>query len=151
MKLLFIQDVPRSGKKGEIKEAADGFARNFLLPQKLAVPAESPEAIEWRQNAEKLKKDAEDDLKHTQESASRLDGYELEIAAKADENGKLYGGVGAQKISEELKKKGLPIAKQQIELPEAIKTIGEHKIIVKFSHGLEAELTIVIKEKIKSP
>lgn len=145
MRVLLFQDIEKLGRKGEIKEVADGYANNFLLPKGLGALATPAAEAKWKLEMAKQIKGAERDLKRTQELASRLDGYELEIAAKAGEDGKLYGGIGAQKIAEELKKKDFPISKKQIEINEPIKTVGEHKVIIKFPHGLEAEVSVIIK------
>lgn len=147
MKVLLIKDAFKLGKGGDVREVTDGYARNFLIPQGLAILATPQAEAEWKLKAEKTRCEAEENLKATQEIASRLDGYELEIVAKAGEDGVLYGGIGAQKIIDELKKKGFRIAKKQIDLPEPIKTAGEHKVVVKFPHNLETELTIIVNTK----
>lgn len=146
MKVILLQDVPNLGLKGQIKEAADGFARNFLFPQKKAV-LDTPQAeAEWKAKSAKEQQAAEEDLKKNQALASRLDGLELEVAVKVGPEGKLYGGVSPQKIVELLAKQGFEIDKRQVLIPEPIKTLGEHRIVVKLEHGLEAEVRMIVKE-----
>lgn len=125
----------------------DGFARNFLFPRQMAVLATSEAVLRWQTEAEKKRRLAEDDLKQTQELGSQLDRYELEMIAKAGPDGKLYGGVNSQKIAEELKKRHFTVSKEQIIILESIKTLGEHRVTVKFKHGLEAEVVVIVKAK----
>ncbi len=147
MKVLLLQDIKKLGKQGEIRTVADGYARNFLFPRKSAVLATPQTLVEWRAKAEKTRQEAEVELKHYQELATRLDGLELDLAAKAGADGKLYGGIGAQKIAEELKKKNFVVSKTQIAMSQPIKTLGEHRVTIKFPHGLEAEVTVIVKAK----
>ncbi len=145
MKVLLLQDTTKIGSRGEIREVNDGFARNFLFPKQIAVLAMPEAVLRWKIEAEKERRLAEDDLKQTQEMGAQLDRYELEIKAKAGEDGKLYGGIGSQKIVEELKKRHFKVSKDQVIIPEPIKTLGEHRVMVKFKHGLESEVIIIVK------
>ncbi|MBI5022680.1 MAG: 50S ribosomal protein L9 [Candidatus Magasanikbacteria bacterium] len=144
MKIILLQDVKKIGMKGEIKEVSDGHARNFLLPQNLAIFA-TPKAIEnFKKQVEAARQTAEKDLQATQNLASRLDGEEVRLKAKASKDGKLFGGISAAQIVSALDKKGFIILKNQIVISEPIKSIGEHRVIVQLSHGLEAEITVLI-------
>lgn len=145
MKVILLQDVKKIGMKGDIKEVADGYARNFLLPQNLAILA-TPLAIEnFKKQAEAARQAAETDLKATQELASRLDGQEVRLKAKASKDGKLFGGISPAQIASALEKKGFIIFKNQIVISEPIKSIGEHKVAVQLPHGLEAEVTVLVE------
>lgn len=145
MKVILVQDIPKLGQKGEIKEVTQGYALNFLLPRKLALLATSVNIAAWEKEKLARRKEAESDLRGVQTQASRLDGLELEIFAKAGLDGRLYGGIGAQKIAEELKKRDFIVAKDQIIISEPIKSLGEHRAIIKFKHGLEVEAAIIVK------
>ncbi|MDO8265012.1 MAG: 50S ribosomal protein L9 [Candidatus Parcubacteria bacterium] len=147
MKVVLIQDVEKLGKKYELKEVADGFARNFLIPKKLAKLA-TDEVIK-RAEAEKEAnlKIVEDDLGKQQEVASRLDGQEINIAVKAGDDKQVFGSVTVQKIAEKLKESGFEIKKDQIILNKPIKEIGEFPIKVRFGHNLEAEIKIIVTEE----
>ena len=144
MKIILLQDVKKIGMKGEIKEVSDGHARNFLLPQNLAILA-TPKAIEnFKKQVEAARQKAEKDLQATQNLASRLDGEEVRLKARASKDGKLFGGISAAQIVAALNKKGFIILKNQIVIFEPIKTIGEHRVSVQLAHGLETEITILI-------
>jgi len=145
MKVILLKDVPKVGKKNEIKEVSDGYARNFLLANDLAKPATDSTLKQWEEEKEVLEKKAEAELKTEEELISRLDGQEFEIKAKADESGKLYGSITAAKIVKMLKDQGFEVAKNQIKLIEPLKETGEYEdILIELSHGLEAKIKIII-------
>jgi len=144
MKVILLKDVDKIGKKFEIKEVKDGYARNFLLPQNLAKPA-TEEAIKWLEmQREILEKKAEEDLKKIQGVASAIDDQEVVIAVKVGDEEQLFESVNAQKISEKLKEMGFEVKKSQIELQEPIKEIGEFPVKIKLEHNLEAEIRVIV-------
>lgn len=149
MKIILLQDVENLGKKDEVKEVADGYARNFLLPKKLAAIATESvlEQLELKKEIEAKK--AEEELKKIQEIAKNLDGLEIEIPVKIDENGQFYGSITALKLSKILKEKGYNIIKSQIKLEKPIKEIGEYDIVIEFPHGLEAKIKLIVTEENK--
>ena len=149
MKVLFLQDVKNVGKKGEIKEAADGFATNFLIPRKLAAPALGGAAVLWQAKESKAQRLKETEIKKEEALAARLNGVRLEIQSKASKDGKLFGGVSAAQIAELLNKKGLAVEKNSIQLDKPIKTAEEHKVKIKLSHGLQAEIIVVVKKQVE--
>jgi large subunit ribosomal protein L9 len=148
MRVIFLKDVEKMGKKFEVKEVKDGYARNFLLPQGLAKPA-TKEALEWLEVQKEIQeKKAEVDLKKVQELASSLDDLEVAISVKTGDADQLFESVTAQKISEKLKEMGFDIKKSQIGLEEPIKEIGEFPIKIKLEHNLEVEIRVeVIKSE----
>lgn len=147
MKIILLQDVKKIGMKGEIKEVSDGHARNFLLPQNLAILA-TPKAIEnFKKQVDAALRAAEMDLKATQALASRLDGEELRLKAKASKDGKLFGGISAAQIVSALEKKGFKILKNQIVISDPIKAIGEHRVTIQLAHGLETEIAVLVESE----
>ena len=147
MKVVLLEDVEKLGKKFEVKEVSDGYARNYLIPKRLAKPA-TKEVLEWVKIQKEIEeKKAEQELKKVQEMASRVDGQEVVIPVKVGEEGQLYESVGAQKIWEELKKLGFGLKKSQIELEKPIKELGEFPVKVKFDHNLEAEIKVIVVEE----
>ncbi|TAN32751.1 50S ribosomal protein L9 [Patescibacteria group bacterium] len=143
MKVVLVQNVSGLGKADEVKEVADGYARNFLFAKNLAVPATSKILSDLAARQAKKTKNAEQDLRDQQATAEKLDGREVFVKEKASESGALYAAVGPQKISEALKKMGFAVNKNKIIL-KPIKEAGEYKAKIKLGHGLEAEITIVV-------
>lgn len=148
MKVILLKDVQGTGKRGEIKEVADGYARNFLLQKGLAKQATRDAVDAIKAHEEKLKRDMERELKDSQTSASRIDGQEITIITKASETGTLYSAIGADKIAEAIQRQlGVAIKPAQIVFGKAIKEYGERKILIKFPHGLEANLRIIVSKQ----
>lgn len=149
MKVILLKDINKLGKKFDIKDVADGHARNFLIPKKLAKPATEAavKAIETEKEAAEAM--AVLDLKATEEIVANLDGQEIEIPAKVSEEGKLYGALTPLKISKALQGKEFKIKKSQIKIAEPIKEIGEYEVIIEFAHGLEAKIKVIVTEEAK--
>jgi len=147
MRVILLQDIENIGKKYDIKEVADGYARNFLIPKGLAKPA-TEEALLWLETQKEIEaKKAEEDLKKVQEIASAIDDQEVIIPVKVGEDGQLFESINVQKIFEKLKELGFNVKKTQIELPESIKELGEFPVKIKFEHNLEAEIKVIIIEE----
>ena len=144
MKVILLKDVPGLGKKGEVKNAADGHARNFLIPKKLVKAATDKAVKELEQEQAMEAQKAEQELQHVEETVSQIDGLEIEVPAKMDETGKLYGSINDQKISQMFKDRGFDIKKGQIKILQPIKEVGEYPITITFDHGLEAEIKLII-------
>ncbi len=145
MKVVFIQNVPKIGKIDDIKEVSEGYARNFLFAKNLAVPATPKMLAEIKARKTKQVKNVEEELRHQQELAEKLDGHEVVIKEKTSAVGALYASVGPQKISEVLKKTGFNVDKNQIVM-KPIKDVGQFSAKVKFSYGLESEIHIVVSK-----
>jgi len=147
MKVILIQEVKNLGKKHEIKEVANGYARNFLIPKGLVKPA-TKEMLKWLETQkEKEAKKSEDELKKIQSVASTIDGQEIFIPVKVGDEGQLFESITSQKIYEKLKELGFEIKKNQILLPEPIKETGEFPIKIRFEHNLEVEIKIIVVEE----
>ncbi len=147
MKVILLQDVEELGKRHEVKEVKNGYARNFLIPQGLAKIATDKALEGLKIQKEAGEEKAEQALKTTQEVASTLDGQEVIISVKVGEDGQLFESINVQKIFDELKKMGFNIKKNQIDLAEPIKELGEFPVKIKFDHNLEPEITIVVSEE----
>ena len=149
MRVILLQDVEKLGKKYEVKEVAQGHARNFLIPKGLARPA-TEESLKWLESQkEVLREKAEEDLKETQTLATTLDGQEVIIPVKIGEEKQLFEAVTAQKIFEKMKENGFEIKKTQIILETPIKELGEFPVKIRFTHNLEAEIKVIIIEEKK--
>lgn len=147
MKVILLKDVPKIGSKFEVKEVAEGYARNFLLARNLAKPA-TPEALEWLEmQKELLSQKEEEGLKAMQQLASSLDDLEVPFPVKVGDEGQLFEAINAQKIAERLKEMGYEVKKAQIKMEEPIKEVGEFPIKIELDHNLEAELRLIITEE----
>ncbi|HLD28140.1 MAG TPA: 50S ribosomal protein L9 [Patescibacteria group bacterium] len=146
MKVILLKDVEGIGDTGEIKEVADGHARNFLLPGGLAELATPENISKVKEKKEELARIAEQDLILTEKIAEQLNGQAIEIISKVNEDGKLYAAITPAMIIKVLKEKGFDIKKDQIILPEPIKEVGEYPIVITLDHGLEAEITLTVSE-----
>lgn len=147
VKVILLQDVESLGKKYEVKEVKDGYARNFLLPQKL-VRAATKDALKWlADQKEVIEKEAEEDLKKAQVLASDIDGLELTIAVKVGDEGQLFESINNQKISEKLKEMGFEVKKSHIILEKPIKELGEFPVNISLDHNLEAEIKLIVIEE----
>lgn len=147
MKIILLQDINNIGKKYDIKEVKEGYARNFLFPKNLAKPA-TEQMITWAEMQKEIQaKKIEEDLSKFQEIASKLDGQEIEIQVKTGEKGQLFEKITNQKIIEKLKELGFNVEKEQIQT-EPIEQVGEFPIKIKLDHNLEAEIKLIITEQI---
>lgn len=148
MKVILKADIKGVGKKDQIINASDGYARNFLFPKDLAVEAntENMSKLQTKQNANDFKKSQEKE--EAQKIAKKLDTIMLKIQVKSGENGKIFGGVSAKEICEELEKQyKIKIDKKKVELKEAIKTLGITEVKIKLYEGVSGKLKIdVISE-----
>ena len=147
MKVILLQDVENLGKKYEVKEVKNGYARNFLIPKGLVKPA-TKKALKWLETQKEIEtKRDEEELKKFQDLASTIDDQEVVILVKIGPEGQLFEGISAQKITERLKELGFEIKKTQIDLLKPIKELGEYPIKIKFEHNLEAEIKVIITEE----
>ncbi|MFH1582144.1 MAG: 50S ribosomal protein L9 [bacterium] len=147
MKVILLKDVDKIGKKFELKEIKEGYAKNFLFPQGLAKQA-TKEALIWLEMQKEIaEKKAEEGLKEIQETASFVDDRELIFNVKVGDQDQLFESIGVQKIAEKLKEEGFEVKKSQIELIEPIKELGEFPVKIKFEHNLEAEVKVIVNKK----
>lgn len=145
MRVILLADVKALGAKGEIKEVADGYARNYLLPKKLAVEA-TPGNV--RRQEEEMEQRRMKEIKEKGDAvkvAEKLEGLVLNLNAKAGEGGKLFGSITGKEICEELyKRTKIEIDKKKLELPEPIKTMGRHKIKINLYRGVTANIEVEV-------
>ncbi len=145
MKVILLDNVKGVGKKDEVINASDGYARNFLFPKKLAVEAnnENMSKLKQKKQSEQYKKDVEKD--EAQKTAKKLEDIILTIKVKAGENGKIFGGVTSKEITEELKKQNkIEIDKKIFVLAENIKNLGTFNVSVKLYEGVTGSLKVKV-------
>ncbi|MBE6957476.1 MAG: 50S ribosomal protein L9 [Ruminococcaceae bacterium] len=147
MKVIMMQDVKGQGKKGQLVDVSDGYARNFLLPKKLAVIA-TAENINTMKQQEKARKAQEAAEKAEAEAiAKQLEGITVKVAAKAGEGGRLFGAVTSKEISECLNDQtGLSIAKAKLVLDEPIKACGTYKVKAKLGYEVIGTVNVMVVE-----
>ncbi len=144
MEVILREDIERLGNRGDVVKVAAGYARNFLLPKKLAVAAtESNKKIVEQERQAHLRKEAK--LKTEAEDLSKLlGGANVTIVQKAGENDQLFGSVTAKDVAEALEKQNFTIDRRKIQLEEPIKQLGEFKVPVRLHKDVTAEVTVVV-------
>lgn len=147
MKIILKEDVKKLGKKGETIEVSDGYARNYILPQKLGVEANSKNLNDLKlqkQNEEKLAKQRLDEAKAL---AEKIGEQAVVVRMKAGEGGKVFGSVSSKEIAAALKEQNqLEIDKKKIQLQEAIKSFGTHEVGIKLHPQVTATLRVKVEE-----
>lgn len=147
MKVILQKDIPNLGDAGDIKDVADGYARNYLLPKKLVLLANesSKKAIEHQKKLIRLKKEKR--KKESEKIFDILNGMEISIGAQVGEEGKLFGSVTSMDIAKKIKENGIEIDRRKIQLEGSIKQEGEFDIVIKLEEGLNATIKVsVVKE-----
>ncbi len=148
MKVIFLEDVPNVAQAGEMKEVADGYGRNFLLPRQLAVLAKggATKMLEVQRQAEaRHQQQTETELV---ELANQLDGKEIDLKAKVGAKGQLYGSITSADIADELQNTvGAVVDKRKIELTEPIRQLGSYEVAIKLAKDIVPKIKITIIEE----
>lgn len=147
MKVILLEDVKGTGKKGEIKEVKDGYARNCLISKKLAVeaPPANMNILEGQKASAQHKIDVE--IANAKDTASKLEGKTVKISAKGGTSGKLFGSITGKDVSAQLKKQyGLDIDKRKIAINGDIKAFGAYSAEAKLYNGVSAKFTVLVEE-----
>lgn len=145
MKVILKQDIKGVGKKDQVINAADGYARNYLFPKNLAVPADSGNMNNLKAKNESNAFRKGEELKEAKEVAEKLKKITLKIKVKAGEGGKLFGGVTAKEISEALKKDyGIEVDKKKVMLKDAIKVAGTTRVEIKLFEGVVGSVLVMV-------
>lgn len=147
MKVILLQDVKGQGKKGEIVNASDGYARNFLLPKKLAVEANDTNMKAWKRNKAKEEAAAAEKLADAQAKAKEIKGKTFVLKAKAGEGERLFGSVTNMDVAAVLAENGVTVDKRNIEMEDHIKTIGQYKVKIKMHPQVKTEIIVDVQAK----
>ena len=146
MKVILLCDVKGQGKKDQIVDVSDGYARNFLFPQKKAVPADAKATSELKSKEEARQFKISEDIKAAKALKAKIDGTVLTIVMGHGQDGRLYGSVTAKDIAEELKKvTGIDADKRKIVLKENIKAYGRYSVSLKLLTDVVAEFVVDVK------
>ena len=145
MKVLLLQDVKPQGKKGDIVEVNDGYARNFLIRRGLAKEATASVINETNQRRAADEKRRKEELEAAKQAADRLNGTTVEIAIRCGENGKPFGAVTAKEIADKLSQMGYDVDKKKVVLKDAIKMVGNYHVELKVRPGVTAKVVVAVK------
>ena len=147
MKVILQQDVKGQGKKGQMVNVSDGYARNFLLPRGLAVEANNANVNTMNTQNSAKEHHKEMALKAAQELAAQIEGKTVTLTAKMGENGKLFGSITVKEIAEAIEKSlNVPVDKKKIDLKNAIKGAGVYMVTVKLHTAVSAQVNVAVKE-----
>ncbi|WP_456277211.1 50S ribosomal protein L9 [Bacillus sp. AK128] len=147
MKVIFLKDVKGKGKKGEVKNVADGYAHNFLIKQGLAVEANASAVSTLEAQKKKEQKEAETELKEAQQLKEKLEQLTVNLTAKSGEGGRLFGSITTKQVADELQKAHkIKVDKRKMELNEPIRSLGVTNIPVKLHTEVTATLKVHVKE-----
>ena len=147
MKVILTTDVPKLGKSGEMKSVADGYATNFLIPQKLAVPAAGGAYRAWQHDIASREEKRQREREEAEIATNRISSTTLTMGVKVGEGGKLYGSITSKDIADALSRRGIEIDRHKIELEEPLKSLGTYKVAVKVYSGMTSEVTVVVEPK----
>ncbi len=146
MKVVLLADVKGHGKKGELCNVSDGYARNFLFPKKLAVEADNAALNELKNREEAAAHHKKEEINNAKAIAEKLEGKSVKITAKAGAAGRLFGSVTSKEIAAEIKKSlGIEIDRKKMTVAD-IKNFGEYTAEIKLYQGITAKLTVIVSE-----
>jgi large subunit ribosomal protein L9 len=145
MKVMLLQDVKAQGKKGDLIDVSEGYARNYLIPRKLAVEADAKALNEYKNREASMAYKAELEKQNANKLAGQLNGTTVVVKAQAGSNGKIYGSVTSREIADKLKEQtGIDLDKRKISVPDPIKSFGVYELDVKVYPEISAKLTVKV-------
>lgn len=148
MKVIFLKDVKGQGKKGEVKEVSDGYARNVLLKNKTAVEATAAAMNQLKGQKRKDEENAAAELQAAKDLKVTVEKLTVELKSKTGEGGRLFGSITSKQIADELNKThGIKLDKRKMDLPDAIRTLGVTNVDVKLHHEVTATLKVHVTEQ----
>jgi large subunit ribosomal protein L9 len=147
VKVILTQDVDKLGKSGDMKNVADGYATNFLIPRRLAVPAAGGAYRAWQHDIASREEKRTRERSEAEVTANRISSTTLTMGVKVGEGGKLYGSITGKDIADALGRRGIDVDRHKIELDEPLKSLGTYKVAVKVYTGMTPEVTIVVEPK----
>ncbi|PFG15430.1 50S ribosomal protein L9 [Bacillus sp. es.036] len=147
MKVIFLEDVKGKGKKGEVKNVADGYARNHLLKNNLALEANNANMKTLKAKQRSDDKKAQEELDEAKALKEKIESLEVEVETKSGEGGRLFGSITSKNIAEELKKHNIKVDKRKIELDEPIRSLGYTNVPLKLHHDVTATVKVHVVEQ----
>ena len=146
MKVVLLADVKGHGKKGELCNVSDGYARNFLFPKKLAIEADNAALNELKNREQAAAHHKQEEINAAKETAAKLEGKSVKIVAKAGSGGRLFGSVTSKEIANEIKNSlGIEVDRKKMTVAD-IKNFGEYTAEIKLYQGITAKVTVIVTE-----
>jgi large subunit ribosomal protein L9 len=147
VKVILTSDVTKLGKSGELKTVADGYAQNYLIPNRLAVPAAGGAYRAYVHDIASREEKRTRERADAEVTANRIGSTTLTMGVKVGEGGKLYGSITAKDVADALARRGITVDRHKIDLEEPLKSLGTYKVAVKVFAGMTPEVTIVVEPK----
>jgi large subunit ribosomal protein L9 len=147
VKVILTSDVATLGKSGDLKTVTDGYATNFLIPNKLAVPAAGGAFRAWKHDIASREDKRKREREEAEIAATRIASTTLTMGVKVGDGGKLYGSITAKDIADALGRRGITVDRHKVDLEEPLKSLGTYKVAVKVFTGMAPEVTIVVEPK----
>ncbi len=147
MQVILLDKVVNLGELGEVVKVKDGYARNFLIPRKLAVPAAGGAYRAWQHDVASREDKRKKERAEAEIAAQRIGSTTLTMGVKVGEGGKLYGSITAKEIAEALARRGIVVDRHKVDLDEPLKMLGTYKVAIKVMSGMTPEVTIVVEPK----
>ena len=147
MKIILLQDEKKLGKKGQIIEASEGYARNYILPKKIGVEATAKNMNDLKLQHQHAEKVAQENLEAAKQLAEEIATKQVQVKIKTGEGGKIFGSVSSKEIAQAAKEQlGLEIDKKKMNLPNPVKSLGTHMVPVKLHPKVTVELKVIVTE-----
>jgi large subunit ribosomal protein L9 len=147
VKVILTSDVDPLGKSGELKDVANGYARNYLIPRNLAVPAAGGTYRAWLHDIASREEQRKKDFAEAEINAQRISSTTLTMGVKVGEGGKLYGSITAKDIADALARRGIDIDRHKIDLDEPLRQLGTYKVAIRVYSEMTPEVTIEVEPK----
>lgn len=147
MKVVYTKNNNKGINAGEVKEVADGYAQNFLLPKGLALPATEENINKVKSGKKRKEKEFVLSMAKTEKLAKQLDGLEINFKENANEKGTLFAAISEKEFCRELEKRNIKVNPKNLKLNQRIKEVGQHEVIVELNHGLGAKVNVAVERK----
>ncbi len=147
MKVILTADVETLGKSGELKDVSEGYARNFLIPRRMAVPATGGTYRAWQHDIASREEQRKREREEAEIAAQRISSTTLTMGVKVGEGGKLYGSITAKDIADALARRGIEIDRHRIDLEEPLRQLGTYKVAIRVASEMVSEVTVAVEPK----
>jgi large subunit ribosomal protein L9 len=147
VKVILTAEVDKLGKSGEMKNVAEGYARNFLIPQNLAVPAAGGAYRAWQHDIASREDKRRREREEAEMYATRIASTTLTMGVKVGDGGKLFGSITAKDIADALARRGIVVDRHKVDLDEPLRSLGTYKVAVKVLSGMTPEVTVIVEPK----